>query len=236
MENTNADIRNYFKGLKFDEEKHIYTVKGKQLPSVSKLIKSFANEFDAQEVSYRISIKTGVSQKELLDEWENEKNIACDTGHRVHLFGELYPFNRSLKPSCKQEEAIVKFWNSIPDHIVPAFTEIRMYHKELEFAGTSDIILYDTIKKGYIIADYKTNKDLFKNYKKQTLLYPFTHLFDSPFNKYQLQLSFYQILFEQTGNKILSRKIIWLLKTGEFLLYDTEDVTKPLMKYLIERN
>lgn len=236
MESQNANIRQYFEGLNFNEEKHIYTVKEQQLPSVSGLIKNFHEQFDEQKVSLSVSIRTGVPQEEILAEWEHERVTACDTGHRVHLFGELYPFNRELKPMCKQEEAIVKFWDSIPEHIIPVFTELRMYHKDFQFAGTADIILFDTIKKGYIIGDYKTNKDLFKNFKKKTMFSPFNHLLESPYSKYTLQLSFYQLLFEQTGYKILSRKLIWLLKTGEFLLYDTDDYSKTLSKYLISRN
>lgn len=236
MENTITDIKDYFKDLVFNEEKHIYTVEGRQLPSVSKLIEKFTIKFDEHTVSLEVSERTGATQAEILAEWEATRIEACDRGHRVHLFGELYPFNRSLKPTCKQEEAVVKFWDSLPEHIVPVFVEIRMYHKILGFAGTSDILLYDKIRETFIIADYKTNKDLFKNFKKKTLLYPFNHLLDSPFNKYQIQLSLYQILFEQTGHKVSSRKIIWLLKTGDFLLYDTDDLTKPLTKYLSQLN
>ena len=236
MENTITNIKNYFKDLVFDEEKHLYTIDKNPLPSVSKLIEKFTIKFDEQAVSLSISERTGVSQAEILADWEEQRQEACDRGHRVHLFGELYPFNKNLKPSCKQEEAIVKFWNSLPEHIVPVFVELRMFHKELRFAGTSDILLYDTIKKVFIIADYKTNKDLFKNFKKKSLVYPFTNLLDSPFNKYQIQLSLYQILFEQTGYRVASRKIIWLLKNGDFLLYDTEDLTKPLTKYLTQLN
>lgn len=236
MESTIIDIKDYFKDLSFNEEKHIYTVNKKQLPSVSKIIETFTVKFDEYTVSLEVSERTGITQKEILADWEEQRREACDRGHRVHLFGELYPFNRELRPTCGQERAVVRFWDSLPPHIIPVFVELRMYHKTLGYAGTSDILLYDTIKQTYIIGDYKTNKDLFKNFKKKTLLYPFNHLLDSPFNKYQIQLSLYQILFEQVGLKVSSRKIIWLLKTGDFLLYDTEDLTETLTKHLIELN
>lgn len=236
MESTLLDIKDFFKELKFNEKKHLYTVNKEFLPSVSKLIEAFTVKFDEYSISLSVSQKTGVSQQEVLDEWKNIKDEACNRGNRVHLFGELYPFNRTMIPSCGQEKAVVKFWSEIPPHIIPVFVELRMYHKQLNFAGTSDILLYDTINKVFIIADYKTNKDLFKNYKKKTLLYPFNHLLDSPFNKYQIQLSFYQLLFEQTGHKVVGRKVVWLLKNGEYLLYDTEDLTKNLKNYLTQRN
>ena len=152
------------------------------------------------------------------------------------MFGEHYVYNRNMKPSCPQEEAIVKFWNDVPDHIVPCKMELQMYHKYFMFAGTCDILLYDTKNKTFILGDYKTNEDLFKNFKQKRLLYPFNNLLDSPFNKYQLQLSFYQILFEQIGLRISSRKLIWLSKDGTYKMYDTEDYTLPLLSYLTNRN
>jgi hypothetical protein len=44
--------------------------------------------------------------------------------------------------------------------------------------------------------------------------------------------SFYQLLFEQTGYKVSSRKIIWLLKTAEYIMYDCENLTKELLQEL----
>ena len=101
-----------------------------------------------------------------------------------------------------------------------------MYHKEELYAGTADGTLYNTITGKYILIDYKTNIDIFKNYKGQTMLAPFEHLLDSPFNKYQIQLSYYQILLEQiSGIEVSSRKLVWLRPTGEYELYDTENFT-----------
>lgn len=60
----------------------------------------------------------------------------------------------------------------------------------------------------------------------------FDNLLDSPYNKYQLQLSFYQILLEQIGLKVSSRKLIWLRPTGKYELYNTEDYTDVLRDWL----
>lgn len=226
-------ILNFFKDLEFDEAKHLYTVKGERLrSSVSKVIKNFVTPFDSHNISLGVAQKEGVSQKEILDRWNKISKDACDKGTRIHVFGELYPFDNKLKPSDKYEEAIVNFWNSLPSHIVPVVMELRMYHKDYMFAGTGDILLYNTISGHYIIGDYKTNKDLFKNFKGQTMLGPFKHLLDMPLNHYQLQLSFYQILFEQLGLKVEGRKIIWLKPDGDFDMYDTHDYTDILKDYL----
>ncbi len=233
MEGQLNKIKGFFKALTFNEDAHQYFVNGEKIrSSVSKVIKNFVVPFDSENVSYAIAKKRGVSKKEVLAEWKAISDEACERGTRVHLFGEEYPFNKNLKPSCKQEEAIVKFWEDVPDHIVPAVMELKMYHKKFLFAGTGDILLYNKKTGKYIIGDYKTNKDLFKNYKGKKLTGIFNFLLDMPLNKYQLQLSFYQILFEQVGFEVEGRKIIWLLKDGTYKMYDTVDYTKELSQYL----
>lgn len=226
-------IIKFFDKLEFDEGKHLYTVNGVKInSSVSKIIKNFVKPFDTEGVSRGVAKKRGVSQKEILKEWKEISDEACNKGTRIHAFGELYPFDRTLKPNDKYEEAIVKFWNDLPEHIVPVVMELRMYHKDYLFAGTGDILLYNKLTGHYIIGDYKTNKDLFKNFKGQKMLSLFDDLLDMPLNHYQLQLSFYQILFEQIGLKVESRKIIWLKPDGEYQMYDTADYTSILKEYL----
>lgn len=233
MEDSKREILDFFKELEFDEGKHLYSVNGNKInSSVSKVIKNFVKPFDSYTNSLRVAKRRGISQKEVLKEWEDKKNKACDKGTKTHLFGELYPFNRHLKPRNKLEEAVVKFWNDLPSTVIPVIMELQMYHKDYLYAGTADILLYNTVTKKFIIGDYKTNEDLFKNYKGKKMLGLFNNLLDCPYNKYQLQLSFYQILFEQTGFEVSSRKVIWLKPTGEYELYSTKDYTGILKEYL----
>ena len=95
-------------------------------------------------------------------------------------------------------------------------------------AGTADIILYNKQTNKFIIADYKTNKDLFKNFKGKKLKAPFNNLLDSPFDKYNIQLSMYQILFELTGYEVENRFIIWLKPDAEYEIYYTQDLRKEI--------
>jgi hypothetical protein len=218
-----------FSNLTFEEKKHKYFVEGKPIKtSVSGLISEFYEHFNAQAVAPFSARKLGITTEEVLKQWADINQESRDRGHRVHNFGELYQFNRSLKPSCPQEEAIVAFWKSLPEHIIPVAAELRMYHFKYLFAGTADIILFDTKTQTYIIADYKTNKDLFKNFKGKTMLAPFKALLDCPLNHYVVQLSYYQLLLEQIGVKVTKRVIIWLGLDGKFTCIDTDDVTSIL--------
>ena len=222
-------IQDPFNNLTFEEKKHRYFVEGKPIEtSVSGLISKFHEHFDAQAVAPFSARKLGVTTEEVLKQWADINQESRDRGHKVHAFGELYQFNRSLKPSCPQEEAIVAFWKSLPEHIIPVAAELRMYHFKYLFAGTADIILFNTKTQSYIIADYKTNKDLLKNYKGKTMLAPFENLLDCPLNHYVVQLSYYQLLLEQVGVKVDKRVIIWLGLDGKFSCINTDDVTEIL--------
>lgn len=218
-----------FNDLTFEEKKHRYFVKEEPIKtSVSGLISEFYEHFNAEAVAPYSARKLGITTEEVLKQWADINQESRDRGHRVHNFGELYQFNRNLKPSCPQEEALVSFWQSVPEHIIPVAAELRMYHFKYLFAGTADIILFDTKTQTYIIADYKTNKDLFKNFKGKTMLAPFENLLDCPLNHYVVQLSYYQILLEQIGIKVSKRIIIWLGLDGKFSTIQTDDVTDIL--------
>jgi ATP-dependent exoDNAse (exonuclease V) beta subunit len=234
MKDIQNYIIDYFKGLAFIEDTHKYSINAKSISiSVSGLIKKYVKEFDANYVSKQLSIKTNVLQKDILDKWKKIADDSCERGNEAHKFGEKYIFDNSIKPTTKLEEAIVKFWNELPEHIIPVCSELQMYHKTIMFAGTADILLHNTLNDTYIICDYKTNIDIFKNFQNKKMLAPFNNLLDCAYNKYQLQLSYYQILFEQTGYKVSSRKLIWLKDDGNYEMYDMTDYTDVLNKELI---
>jgi ATP-dependent exoDNAse (exonuclease V) beta subunit len=236
METTKSKIEAYFRGLTFEEMQHEYSIENVGLPSVSKLIKLFHKPFNAEVMSNYTAIKENTTQEQVLKNWDEIREEACNRGHRVHQFAEDFVYNNNIEPICGQEAAVVKFFAEIPEHIQIITVEPKMYHKTMMYAGTCDLLLYNRRTDKFIIVDYKTNKDIFKNYKGKTLSYPFDSLLDSPFNKYQIQLSLYQMLFEQTGFKVEERKLIWLLPDGEYKMYDTDDITKTLTAYLITRN
>ena len=223
-------IKEYFKELQFDAQKHSYEVRGKPLTSVSKTIHKYVEKVDFDKIAGFVAKKRGITKAEVLAEWEAKKVASCNQGTSVHIFGENY--FKGKEPTNGFEQAIVKFWDNIPEYIEPFLFELQMFSETLGIAGTSDIILFNKRTGKFILADYKTNIDLFKNYKGKTLLPPFDNLLDSPYNKYQLQLSLYQLLFEQCGYEIESRRIIWLKPNGLYENFKTEDLTQKLLKEL----
>lgn len=225
-----------FQKLKFVEDTHTYTVDGKKIPSTSSLIKQFYEQFDAQRVSFSMSKGDVVKQQKLLSQWENKRDSAAIRGTDIHNFAENYVKQgfkytaRSFQTNTIQKQAVINFWNNLPDYYIPIFTELQMYHPVYGYAGTSDFELGDTRDNSLVIGDYKTNENLFKSYGK-TMLRPFTMLDDTPYNHYQIQFSYYQILLEQLGYKVSARMLVWLKHDGTHEVFYTTDYSKVLKKH-----
>jgi hypothetical protein len=229
MEIIKSNIRDFFSGLTFREEDHKYFVNGVPiLQSVSTKLDKFHRPFEEYRISMAISENTGVPQEDILKKWHNKRDKTIFTGKKAHLFGELYTFNRELRPATQYDIAIMKFWKDLPSHIIPVFAELQMFHKEYLYAGTADTILFNTLTKKFIITDYKTNEDLFKQYKTQKMLGRFSLFADNNFNKYQIQLSYYKILFEQTQYEVEAMKIVWAKPDGNYELFNVQDFSQYL--------
>ena len=83
--------------------------------------------------------------------------------------------------------------------------------------------------------DYKTNKDLYKNFRGERMLYPFNELLNCSFNVYQLQLSLYQLALEFIGFKVIGRRIIWLKDDSSYEKINTNSYTYNLYYALINK-
>jgi hypothetical protein len=238
----------HFKGMVFNEAEHTYKVVGKGLTPVSTFIHNFVKPFVAEKIAPYTAAKEGITTEQCLKNWDNTREEACRNGTMVHDFGERYVIDRygvvsdlkysSVLQHLKNDEklqpkslALVKFWNRMPDFYYPVALELRMFCEKLGIAGTADIILMDKRDGSLAIFDYKTNKDLFKQYKDQKLLGIFRDMNDCPYSKYKIQLSTYQILLEKTGYKVSRRALVWLKEDGNYEIFDTADITDRIEGY-----
>ena len=146
-------VKKYFEGLEFNPDTHTYNSRSRALSSVSSVVKRFSEPFDADKIAGFVARKRGITKEEVLAEWEAKKNAACDRGNQAHYFGETY--KKGAIATNGYEQAIIAFWDSIPDHIEPLLFELQMFSDTFGIAGTSDIILYNTKTGKFIIADYK---------------------------------------------------------------------------------
>jgi hypothetical protein len=153
-----------------------------------------------------------------------------------------------LIPTRPKEESVLKFYDELHPNLHFVLAETKVYtgkNKELtnlkqDYCGTFDILFYyeDPVNKensGLCIFDFKTNKELKKDYSREVgkmLLPPFADLYDESLSYYTLQLSCYQIPLEDIGLKVIARRIVWLKDDGTYELIPLEDVTDRLREVL----
>lgn len=182
---------------------------------------------------------------DIINSWNKISSDSCTHGTEIHEFGEsafYYMIGQydNILPAFKdrltedggfkalypKEEAIVKFYEEIPRCIVPILAETKVYveYNKAGYAGTFDILFYydgevdgkSSDRNGLLVMDWKSNKDLYKNFKEQKLLSPFNDLLDMPLSVYKLQLSLYENALQKIGLKVVGRRILWLKPDGEY--------------------
>lgn len=220
-----------FGDMSFEEKTHTYKLGGSFFTPVSNCISEFKTPFNSNIIAKAYAKKYGRTTEDVLKQWDDKKNNSCDLGTKTHLFGEKYFYNKELKPESKYEEGIVKFWNNIPSHIIPIFPEVRVYSSKYKYAGTIDNLFFNERTEKIIETDYKTNADLYKNFKNQKMKKPYEFLLDMPFSHYELQLSYYQIPLEDIGLEVSDRYIIWLKPDGDYKKIKTTDYTNNIRYY-----
>jgi hypothetical protein len=206
--------------LTFEEDSHKYTmidVDGKlrdDFPSVSKVLKSFYEEFDSEGISYRKANGDPYEQQRLLDEWAAAGEYSVNIGSRTHFILEEHTLNEfGLKKELRQPifncdaEQIIKSDTMIvagKSYIdllkergcVLLDTEIVLGHPELGYTGQPDkvwLVIGVNGQVGILITDWKTNKP--KNFETnkftKQMKTPLGHLPDNALGHYKTQLPLY---------------------------------------------
>src|SRR5687767_1289149 len=224
IQNITDRIDAMFSDLIFDEQRHLYFVKDRRLPSVSSKVESHAEKFDVNKWAPICARREGITEHEIRHKWQTINKDACDLGHETHDY--LEHFNGLKTPSTPQEKAGIKFLTDYLNDYRIVRREIRMYSRKYWYAGTADLLLYNIRTGEFALADYKTNRDLFKGYG--FLLPPFQYLECHPYNKYQLQLSYYQLLLKEISINITRRMVIHLKADETYKVYDTYDFTPQI--------
>ena len=223
--------------LQFEPEGPTYTLAGRQIRSVSSIVEHFA-PFDAMAVAARCSANErhemyGKDPLEIVRIWDERGRQAADEGTAVHAFGEaccLYLQNREdeieqayrcritpdgLAALTPKEEAVALWWETADwARYSVAAKETRIVNPVLGYAGTFDLLLYDTYNDVFAQKDYKTNKDLEKWYGDM-LLPPLSMLRNNDIGRYTVQQTLYTIELRNIGLRVATNDLVWL-REGKF--------------------
>ncbi len=212
-----------FSDLEFQEEGHIYTLHGENLPSVSQITHQFnAYPFDVMAQSIAYAEKHGETPQYWRDKWKFHNLQSTTSGTLVHSYGESLGWLKNghaelitednkckyikekgwLIPTRPKEEAILKFYNELHKDLHFVLAETKVYtgkNKSLtnlkqDYCGTFDILFYYKDPKD----DSKSGLCIFDFKTNKTLKSPFSRgrkrYLLSPFTDlYEEDLSYYTL-------------------------------------------
>jgi hypothetical protein len=138
-----------------------------------------------------------------------------------------------LIPTRKKEESVLKFYDELHPSLHFVLAETKVYSNKSEvskvtnpYCGTFDLLMYfkdekDESKSGLVVLDWKTNKELKKDFSRENgkmLLPPFSDYYEEPLSYYTLQLNLYSLCLAGIGLPPIGARVIWLKDDGTYEL------------------
>lgn len=226
----------------FNEAEHKYTVNGKQFISATTVLGQFFPKFEADKIAYFVAKREGRTKEDVLQEWEDKKNDACDFGNAVHLYAERKLMGGAIpRPKNEREknafQLVEKYIKGLLKDYVVIEAEKIVFSKRHGVSGTIDLVLQHKKSKNICLLDWKTNKKIQKkNSYSKPAFPPIEELNDSNFTKYMLQLNLYKYILETEGyidgevdNMILLH--IRPSSTKAYEVPDAQEEIKTILKY-----
>lgn len=212
--------------IHFDEPTHIYTVNGssKGLVSVSGLHHHLFPEFDSDSVIKNMmrskkwpeSRWYGMSPQAIKAAWSANAREASGAGTAIHLAIEMVMNDapNSVDPEIKKTkewEYFCRYWEKDSRTWEPWRTEWEVWDEEHKITGSIDMVFRNKQDGTFAIYDWKRSKEMKMENDWTTGLGPVSHLPDTNYWHYTLQLNFYRWILERNyGVKISEMALIVL--------------------------
>ena len=197
--------------ITFDEGPHIYTIDGdSNYKSVTTWVHSNFEHFDADKIidnmmknseKWRKNKYYGMTKQEIKALWDKNRDEAANAGTKMHYDIECFYNNNVQENNSIEYEYFMNFHEKHAD-LKPYRTEWMIWDKELKLAGSIDMI-YEEEDGSLSIYDWKRCKEItkitrFNKYSNNEII---SHLPDTNYWHYCLQLNVYKALLEKNYNK-----------------------------------
>ena len=194
--------------ITFTEADHRYRsiIDGKEISYISgtTFLGKFFKPFDPTgEITRKCALKRGVTVEALKEEWRLKGLEATTYGTRVHETCEDVFNDREFRntPNNTKEEFAFKHAKRISAKIKERLDilgiEYIVFNHRLRLAGTIDLFAKSKTDDTYYIIDHKTNKEIEQENKWNNFaLEPISHVPDTNFSHYALQLNLYEYLLK----------------------------------------
>lgn len=195
--------------IEFHPGEHHYISEGEKLTSVTTVIKRWFPQFDAEAVAKKKAAREGVAYEALLQEWERKRNDSANFGTKIHLMAELILGAQDSRAADHlAEDAREKMYLSKVNEVLTRIalgyefieTEKIVFSAERKVAGTVDLLLRSRATGEYVVADWKTNREIkYQGFREETGHGLCASLQNCNFSHYSLQTSTYGHLLTSEG-------------------------------------
>lgn len=189
--------------VEFEPESHIYRVDGTEFDSVTTVIESLFEQFDAEYWAQR-KATPGHTAEMILAEWRAKGEAARNLGTEMHDRIERYYLGEPVMQWM--DDATFRLFGAFACDVRlrPARTEWRIFHEEARIAGTLDFLGFNA-SGDLEIWDWKRSSKivnslglpLAENIYGKTAFEPLEHVPDTTFHHYALQVSIYRRILEE---------------------------------------
>ena len=212
--------------ITFEEKTHCYTVDGIRdgWTSCTKFIHSFFPEFDADAVIAKMMASSkwcegespyfGMTVSQIKKQWSDKAKASSEAGTNLHLQIERFYNN-----NCDDVQGIE--WSYFMDFhtryateqrgFVPYRTEWLVFDTDTKISGSIDMVYYIPADGTYAIYDWKRASDIKTENKFQSGNDPISHLPDTNYWHYSLQLNIYRYILQKNYGIVVSELALVIL-------------------------
>ena len=231
-----------FDNIVVDTENHGYRIGDQNLISATTLVSRIKPDFDKDGVSKRVAERDGITQEEVLRQWDKKGEFGRDRGTRLHCYIEdlmvekIDPITRAVNDRIPAMDAFDKVWEKMSSKLKAKlkYQECVVGDSQYCVAGRVDAIFDLDIKgkESSHIFDWKTGKFRVDN-QYEKLLPPFDDVDSCELNAYSIQLSLYRLIIEKnTDMKLSDSYLVHLRDDGEYMMHRAKDFRSRLHEWL----
>jgi hypothetical protein len=176
---------------------------------VSRIVREFAQPFDAPAVAERCAKKRGVSAASLLKEWDNKARISIRRGKVIHSMIEHGHLQRwPLIANLLWGSLLVEY-------------EKEVFDPEWSIKGIVDCLVYTST--GFYLYDWKTGKELEFESRYQRMRPPLDKYADTNGNHYQLQVGLYALMLPRVfGQELKGASLVHIGERDQVTEYPVD--------------
>lgn len=228
--------------ITFDEPTHTYTINGDDgYLSVTTWVHSHFSKFDADKIidkmmtgrNWSNSKYFGKSKDDIKLMWEVNRDTAAKSGTELH--SDIEKFYNNV-PNTNTSVEYSQFENFVKDNsLEPYRTEWTVFDTELKIAGSIDMT-FILPNGNLMIYDWKRSKGINRNtpYETYSNTDCISHLPDTNFWHYALQLNMYKTILERNYDTQISKMMLVCLHPDQknYKLFDVPELEHELSELL----